>query len=329
MKNRFSLDRTTRKFLCPNCHKKRFVRYKDFETDRYLRDYVGKCDRQTKCVYHYTPKQLFRDEPQLKQEYRKTAFNRLLFKPIEVAVTPDFITPTLVNQSMKKYENNSFINFLQRLFGGIVAQQLAQQFRLGTSKKWQNRGVIFWQIDTNLQARSGKVMLYNESTGKRMKINGKACIDWAHSILIRNNQLANFQLAQCLFGLHQINTAPKDGVIAIVESEKTAILMTAIMPQFIWLACGSASNLKPALFYELIDRQVMLFPDLGCYEKWQKKAYELQQINPTIWVSDLLKNKATAADKASGLDLADFLIKTDAQTGLALTNNHYPLCWDL
>ncbi len=329
MNYRFSLDGTSLKFLCPNCHKKRFVRYKDLETDRYLTDYAGRCDRRTKCGYHYTPKQLFREEPQLKKEYQKTAFNSLLFKPKEVVVTPDFIAPALVNQSMKKYEGNSFINFLQRLFGAIVAQQLASKFRLGTSKKWQSRGVIFWQIDTNLQARSGKIMLYNEQTGKRMKINDKACIDWVHSLLIRQKQLVNFQLSQCLFGLHQINTAPKDKVVAIVESEKTAILMTAIMPQFIWLACGSASNLKLELFHELIDRQLILFPDLGCYEKWQEKAYELQLINPTIWVSDLLKNKATAADKASGLDLADFLIKTDSQTGLALTNNHYPLCWDL
>jgi len=102
MKNRFSLDRTALKFLCPNCHKKRFVRYKDLETDRYLPDYAGRCDRETNCGYHYTPKQLFKEEPQLKQEYDKTTFNRLLFKPIEVAVTPDFIAPALVNQSMKK-----------------------------------------------------------------------------------------------------------------------------------------------------------------------------------------------------------------------------------
>lgn len=58
MNYRFSLDGTSLKFLCPNCHKKRFVRYKDLETDKYLRDYVGRCDKQTKCAYHYTPKQL-------------------------------------------------------------------------------------------------------------------------------------------------------------------------------------------------------------------------------------------------------------------------------
>lgn len=128
MRYRFSLDGTTLKFLCPNCHKKRFVRYKDLETDKYLRDYVGRCDKQTKCAYHYTPKQLFQEEPQLKQEYRQTAFSRLLFKPAAITVTPDFIAPTLVNQSMKKYKDNSFINFLRRLFGISVAQQLAIQF---------------------------------------------------------------------------------------------------------------------------------------------------------------------------------------------------------
>jgi len=329
MKYRFSLDRTALKFLCPNCRKKRLVKYKDLETDKYLPDYIGRCDRETNCGYHYTPKQLFQDEPKLKQEYEKTAFNRLLFKSREVAVIPDFITSSLVKQSMKRYEHNSFINFLQQLFGAEIAHKLTQQFRLGTSKKWEGKGVVFWQIDSNLQARSGKVMLYNEKTGKRVKMNGKACIDWVHSILMRNNQLANFQLSQCLFGLHQVNTAPKNKIIAIVESEKTAILMTAIMPQYTWLACGSASNLKPELFHELMDRQLILFPDLGCYGKWLEKSYTLQQINPNIHVSDLLKSKATEADKKKGLDLADFLIKRDSQSGLALSNNHYPLFWDL
>lgn len=329
MKYRFSLDRTALKFLCPNCCKKRLVKYKDLETDGYLPDYVGRCDRETSCGYHYTPKQLFHDKPLLKQEYGTTTFNRLLFKPIQVVTTPDFIAPALVNKSMQKYEHNSFIKFLRSLFGATVTQQLSEQFRLGTSKKWQSRGVVFWQIDTNLQVRSGKIMLYNERTGKRVKINGKACIDWVHSLLVRNKQLENFKLSQCLFGLHQINGTLKDKVIAIVESEKTAILMAAIMPQFIWLACGSASNLKPELFHELIDRQLILFPDLGCYEKWTEKTCKLRAINPNIHLSDLLKNKATEQDRAKGLDLADFLIKRDIKSGLALSNNHYPIFWDL
>lgn len=329
MNYRFSLDRTALKFLCPNCNKKRLVKYKDLEADKYLPDYVGRCDRETSCGYHYTPKQLFKEKPLLKESYERERFSTFLFTPPKPVKTPDFIAPSLVTQSMKKYEQNSFVNFLKQLFGPIESQKLAEQFRLGTSKKWNGKGVVFWQIDTNLQARSGKIMLYDEETGKRVKMNGKACIDWVHSLLIRNNQLEHFKLSQCLYGLHQINVATKDKVVAVVESEKTAILMTPIMPQFIWLACGSASNLKPEFFFDLMNRELILFPDLGCYEKWYKKSDKLREINPNIHVSDLLKNKATEQDKTKGLDLADFLIKRDTKSGLALSNNHYPIFWDL
>lgn len=328
MNHRFSLDRTARKFLCPKCDKKRFVRYRDLQTNEYLPEIVGRCDREINCSYHCTPKQLFHERPILKMNYQEPS-NGLLLKPNKpIVITPDFIVPNLVIESMKGYETNNFIRFLTQLFGKTVSRNLAQQFRLGTSRKWNKQSVVFWQIDTYLQVRSGKVMLYNENTGNRVKASGKACIDWVHSILLRNNQLKDFKLSQCLFGLHQINKE-KEKVIAVVESEKTAILMTAVMPKFVWLACGSASNLKLELFTDLIDRQIILFPDLGCYEKWVDKSYDLKKVNPNIHVSDLLEKKATEEDKTKGLDLADFLIKRCVKTRFALTNDNYPLFWDL
>ena len=40
-----------------------FVRYID-EVGEYLDDTVGRCTRESKCSYHYTPKQYFTDYPE-------------------------------------------------------------------------------------------------------------------------------------------------------------------------------------------------------------------------------------------------------------------------
>ena len=46
-------------------------------------------------------------------------------------------------------------------------------------------------------------------------------------------------------------------------------------------------------------------------------------------VSELLEYHATEQDKANGLDLADFLTKTEAGTGIAMSDLGYPISWDI
>lgn len=62
---KFSLEKyhgASSRHICPNCGKKEFVRYVNNETEEYLEEYVGKCNRIEKCGYHYTPKQYFDDK---------------------------------------------------------------------------------------------------------------------------------------------------------------------------------------------------------------------------------------------------------------------------
>ena len=55
------------KHTCPQCGRKRcFVRYVDEEGKIELPDYVGRCDHEDSCGYHYTPKDFFRDNPNMK-----------------------------------------------------------------------------------------------------------------------------------------------------------------------------------------------------------------------------------------------------------------------
>ena len=56
----------------------------------------------------------------------------------------------------------------------------------------------------------------------------------------------------------------------------------------------------------------MAYPDLQAFEEWQRKLAEIAgQVGFVVDVSDLLERTATDADRAAGLDIADYLIQAN------------------
>src|SRR5690606_29533189 len=113
--------------------------------------------------------------------------------------------------------------------------------------------------------RHGKIMLYNSGTGKRTKNpNGKAYINSVRSTL----KLKDFNLCQCLFGLHLINET-ETRTVAIVEGEKTAVIMSLFKPEYVWLATGSKQGFKYEMLNPLKGFKIIAFPDKREYTDWQ------------------------------------------------------------
>lgn len=211
-----------------------------------------------------------------------------------------FIPFEIFKASLKGYQANNFIKFLVELFGAEIASQLISKYFIGSSKHW-NGASVFWQIDIQGRVRTGKIMLYSPTTGKRVK-EPFNYITWVHKAL----EQPEFNLKQCLFGEHLLKDKIKP--VALVESEKTAIIASVYLPQFLWLAVGGKENLKPEKLQVLQGRTVVLFPDLKAFDKWQANVQELKHL-AKFTVSDLLERKASESDKEKGLDLADFLTR--------------------
>lgn len=50
-----------------------------------------------------------------------------------------------------------------------------------------------------------------------------------------------WQLSQCLFGEHLLSVYP-DKVAVLVESEKSAVIGSALFPDYVWLAAGGKAS---------------------------------------------------------------------------------------
>lgn len=280
---KYQLDKTSKKIKCPQCGEKRFVQYVEIETGNYANSQYGRCDRETNCGYIIYPN----DNSILNYNY--TALP---------TVKPSYIDKEILQKSLTKYEINPLISYLHKYYDKDEVNITIDKYQVGTSNQFNN-STVFWQMDNTGNIRSGKIMAYDATTGKRLKSkDGKPLINWVHSAL----EIPKFNLRQCLFGLHLLNDNVKQ--VAIVESEKTALIMSIEFPNYIWMSTGSLNGFKYEYLAPLRRKTITAFPDKGGYNKWKNTADILNEKGFNIEVSKLLENK----DFNDGWDLVDVLI---------------------
>lgn len=305
----FQLEGNSKKHPCPQCGQKRLVRYVD-QQGQYLPDEYGRCDREQSCGYHVKPSRTNSYHPvPIAPSTSSTTGTRGTSSTTGTSSTNSTVPVKIFKASRTGYNQNYLVQWLTTSFNTDIATELIRRYHIGTSKHWPG-STVFWQIDRKGKIRSGKIMLYNPGTGKRVKEPFNH-VTWVHKAL----KLPDFRLKQCLFGEHLLNDTGRK--IAIVESEKTAILASVYIPSLIWLACGSLTGLTSKKCEALEGRTVtvILFPDLGAFEKWQNRADELNRkiTGARFVVSDFLEKHSTEQEKQQGLDLADYLTRFDWQ----------------
>ena len=227
-------------------------------------------------------------------------------------------------------------------------KRASRRYRLGKSRQG---GVIFWQIDQEDRIHDGKVMYYREDCHRDKRHHP----NWVSSLISRRNHWKGHQGSHCLFGLHllydeQYELSDYEGMgfdawystmkakyaplyalnsfelytmshqprpVAIVEAEKSAVILSEHFPEYLWMATGGLGEVQAEKFRPLRGRKVIFFPDTDtdgtAYRRWYEAAQEVQRQLwwegcPPIYVSPLLEQRATSSQKERKIDITDFLL---------------------
>ena len=337
--HRYKFEKGSKKHHCPNCGKKRFVRYIDTETGNYLPERYGRCDREINCQQEDC------NNPYLdgyaKAIWEQEQGNKTNWKPTQPSYKKKpvnkpkraYIPNEVLSQTRAGYEQNIFIqNLLSSVpfpFEVQDVEQVISLYHIGTVQNGYRAGAItFPFIDVNHNVRAVQVKQfdkYNHTTGT----------DFLHSIIEKHHNRNNTPVpnwltpyngnetkVSCLFGEHLLSKYPHNP-IALVEAPKTAIYGTLYFgppeqpKNLLWLAVYNLSSLNYEKCKALKGRKVYLFPDLSkegrAFELWSNKATEIQKRLPgtSFQVSNLLEELAPDDDRNQGKDIADYLIKQD------------------
>lgn len=273
---KYNLRGGSKKDQCPSCGKFAFKPYVDANGNIAGEQY-GRCERVNSCGYLEYPKSSGEIDiyiPTVRNEPKPT----------------DFIDLDTANRTFIDFNSNVFLLYLASKFGAEAALKLQSTYNIGTAK---NKGTIFWQKDYEGRFRTGKVFYYNYD-GKRNKDKGS----WYAHKKIKED----YVLKQVFFGEHLLKEYP-DHPVALCESEKTAVIMSVIRPEFIWLASGGSQMLSVDRFRHLHSRNITVFPDEGEFKSWKEKTAFINDRKMNTEVEERFLNK----ECNKGSDILDII----------------------
>lgn len=270
---KYQLRKGSRKEICPNCGQKRFVPYVLASDGVTLAGAeFGRCDREQNCGYQRYP-----------DGERYTVANPQKIEPRE---------PLRFHGDLRLSSDSTLFEWAASFIGINDAVLAWSEYYVGSI----NNAIIWWQIDRNGKTRTGKIMHYKRD-GHRDK-SAAVPVTWAHKTKAFAGDFIGEELQQCLFGEHLLTQYP-DEPVAVVESEKTAVILSRLMPEAIWIATGGSQGIKSnERLAPLVGRKVLLIPDNGQYFAWLRTAEQYG------WeISDIMEKRAPF----EGADILDLV----------------------
>jgi hypothetical protein len=166
-----------------------------------------------------------------------------------------------------------------------------ERYYLGKTKSGKD---IFWMIDDMLQP-----------------LDGHTGATWISKLLkVREPLLEYWQVTHCLFGLHLLGVVGGD--VCVVESEASAVVLSELFPESIWMAYATTSHLVPDLFAPLEGRRVTIYPRTDptmstflFFEDLIDQTHRLYDLD--LHVDTTLEDYATEDQKERSIDILDFI----------------------
>lgn len=234
---------------------------------------------------------------------------RLEFTPMDPddpRYSTDFILPSMKMVDACRADDFDFFQpFIDA--GRLTVEQMhraAARYHLG---KTRSGLPMFWMIDDRLDVQDAHI----------------GADGWISSLLkSRQPLIRHWRPVHCFFGLHLISegllrTKSNYLPIAILESEASAVVLSELFPQVLWMAYATVEHLDVALFAPLQGRTVTIYPStdpsgstylffLDLAEAIRRR-YDLH-----ITVATILEDHATLAQKERCIDLLDYLLTSSS-----------------
>ena len=186
--------------------------------------------------------------------------------------------------------------------GKLTVEQMhhaAARYHLGKTKSGLP---MFWMIDDTLDPLDAHIG--NDT--------------WLFQLLKKREPLLeDWPIYHCLFGLHLLcQPAASNLPIAIVESEASAVVLSELFPESLWMAYATEPHLQMDLFQPLEGRTVTIYPRTDPYMSnylfFDELAASVRRQYPSIniSVSPILEDNATDDQKSRCIDLLDFIFKS-------------------
>ena len=99
------------------------------------------------------------------------------------------------------------------------------------------------------------------------------------------------------------------GSLSLVESEKTALFMSILVPHTTWLATGGKQNFKHEMLWALCEQPVAVYPDADALDNWSRKMEELNREHGyRFFIPDWYHAMCTPEARAKKWDLVDMML---------------------
>lgn len=200
-------------------------------------------------------------------------------------------------------------------------QRLKQLTRASILLDWNigcsaDGATLFWYQDAHGRFVNAKAVWFEEQSLHRVKDDRRKMPHFLYS--------SRQGFRTCLYGEHQLardffthdgNQYPFDTPVILVESEKTAVLMSHASPKYLWLATGGANGLTKSKGRVLLERNVVVLFDCDeagrrGSERTAKVLLSLgirhQVLDPVILFSEI--NGGTTEGIKPGFDVADYAV---------------------
>ena len=221
----------------------------------------------------------------------------------EYTPTYNYVEPSII--MALRQGKHVLKDYLEILFDKEEVRNVLALYYVGGDS---HQRTVYPNIDESGRCVGGKVIPYL-SNGHRDKSRGATTI---------HHCLGRAQGDQILFGSHLLHKYP-DATVAVVEAEKTALIMAILMPiekfDIIWLATSGKGGYNDRLLRPIYQRNVVVFPDVDATEMWQERTRELPFENATInrWYE--------GEDVSSKRDIADKVLETFFKEGRTRTES--------